>query len=56
MRSFGNRLDEETREWVDRGIMEERWKSGVAGVVAVDGRCDSVLRGVRIGNETLRAE
>jgi Uncharacterized membrane-anchored protein len=39
-----------------RRIEEERWKSGVAGVVAVDGRCDSVLRGVRIGNETLRAE
>lgn len=39
-----------------RRIEEERWRNDVAGIVAVDGGCDSVLRGVRIGNETLRAE
>lgn len=37
-----------------RRIEEERWKNDVAGIVAVDGGCDSVLRGVQIGNETLR--
>ena len=36
-----------------RRIEEERWRNDVAGIVAVDSRCRSVLRGVRIGNETL---
>lgn len=38
-----------------RRIEEERWRNDVAGIVAVDSRCGSVLRGVRIGNETLRS-
>jgi len=39
-----------------RRIERERWKDNVSGIVSVDGRCNSVLRGVRIGNETLRPE
>jgi len=38
-----------------RRIEEERWRSDVAGIVAVDSGCGSVLRGVRVGNETLKS-
>lgn len=37
-------------------IQRERWRNDVSGIVSVDGGCNSVLRGLRIGNETLRPE
>lgn len=37
-----------------RQIEEERWRNDVTGIVSVDDACDAVLRGLIVGNETIR--
>lgn len=39
-----------------RRVEEERWRENFSGIVSLDRRCNSVLRGVKIGNETIKAE
>lgn len=39
-----------------RRVEDERLRENVSGIVSLDARCNSVLRGVRIGNETIRSD